>query len=514
VISFSMQRALPLVLAAPLLLPVLSLSVTLSNVLMRKDVHGTPVNSHSGNLYRFGPLFYLYGTAYPNCTQPGALCDTSCGYFNNSFAVYSSPDLAQWTLLSDNLVPEINADAATVEYDEVNVGFNKVTQDFVMSFWSGRDGFRNAVVMLARSRTPEGPFVLAAPAPMRGASVISDTISMFVDEDNTAYLRYNTRDLPYRHVVEKLDPTWRGSTGEFAEVFSKQDFPWYDGGGMFRRGSVYYVMLSFDCCFCTWGSDALVFVAGSPLGPWAPQSPLALRAIHEAVALAALPPPAAAVSGSQGSCNLTGAWAGKLAGQPITEPVLLLSHDLATNAVRVTGAVSTSGHFVPANNSLIFPHFPGYGPVLVGVAEAYNGSAAQCSQLTWQPPYSPQGSFWCRWPVCAPPPIPPANWTNEVNPCADGRNPPAHVADMHVNPCSASGVYGTNFTIPAQQFGVSVLRNDSGGDPAIWYFGERFGSSPIGNKSADFQYFGPLQFDAASGAVLPMRFVDHFQVTL
>jgi hypothetical protein len=47
-----------------------------------------------------------------------------------------------------------------------------------------------------------------------------------VDEDNSAYLRYNTRDLPYRHIVEKLDPTWSASTGQFAEVFSKQDFPW------------------------------------------------------------------------------------------------------------------------------------------------------------------------------------------------------------------------------------------------------------------------------------------------
>jgi hypothetical protein len=87
---------------------------------------------------------------------------------------------------------------------------------------------------------------------------------------------------------------------------------------------------------------------------------------------------------------------------------------------------------------------------------------------------------------------------------------------MHINPCSPGSVYGTNFTIPSQQFGVAVLRNGSsgGGAPAIWYFGERFGSSPIGNKSADFQYFGPLHFDAGSGAILPMQWVDEFEVTL
>lgn len=513
-----MPRLWELVRAAIALLylaesPAVGFTSTWSNVLMRKDIYGSPVNSHSGNLYRFGALFYLYGTAYQNCTQPGAVCDTACGYYNNRFAVYSTPDFEQWTLLSDNLVPEMNHDAPSTEYDEVNVGYNELTQEYVMTFWSGRSEFHDSVVTLARSATPEGPFKLAAPAPMHGAKVISDTIALFVDADNTAYLRYNTRDLPYRHIVEKLDPTWSNSTGEFAQVFSKQDFPWYDGGGMFQRGSVYYVMLSFDCCFCTWGSDALVFVAGSPLGPWAPQSPPALRAIHLAAAAAATPPAAAALAAAP-QCNLTGAWAGKLAGQPMTDPVIHVVHNPVTNTVGVTGAVTTSAQFYPANGSLVFPNFPGFG-VLVGVAGAYNSSAGDfCSQLTWQPPYTPQGSFWCKWPICAPPPIPPANWTNEVNPCADGKNPPLHVASMFINPCSQANVFGTNFTIPAQQFGVAVLRNDSGTESAYWYFGERFGSSPIGNKSADFQYFGPLEFDPGNGAILPMHFVDQFEVTL
>jgi hypothetical protein len=483
-----------------------ALSATWSNVALRRDTQGLPVNAHSGSLYRFGPLFYLYGTAYPHCVQPGPICDQSCGYYNNSFAVYSSPDLSQWTLLSDNLVPEIGRDAGTVEYDEVNVGFNTATQEYVMSFWSGRNGFHNSAIALARSPSPAGPFRLAPPVVMRGASVISDTVAMFVDEDNAAYLRYNTRDLPYRHMVERLDATWSSSTGEFAEVFSKQDFPWYDGGGQWKRGGVYYIMLSFDCCFCTWGSDALVFVAGSPLGPWAPQSPAALQAIHLAAA-------AAAAAAAAQPCNLTGAWAGQLAGQPITAPLLHLAHDPATNAVAVTGAVTTAAQWFPSNSSLVFPHFPGFG-ALVGVAGEFQASGVPCSQLTWQAPYTPPGSLWCRWPVCAPPPPPPSNYSNEVNPCADGRNPPSHVADMHINPCSSTGAYGTNFTVPAQQFGVAVLRNDSGGPPAIWYFGERFGSSPLGVKSADFQYFAPLEFDAVSGAVLPMAFIDTFEVTL
>ncbi len=65
-----------------------------------------------------------YGTAYLDCVQPGPICSTSCGYFNNTFVVYESPDLVSWKLLSDNLVPAILVDNAVIEYDEVNVGFN------------------------------------------------------------------------------------------------------------------------------------------------------------------------------------------------------------------------------------------------------------------------------------------------------------------------------------------------------------------------------------------------------
>jgi hypothetical protein len=246
----------------------------MSNVALRYTAAGELVNAHSGGLYRFNDTFYLYGTAYQNCTQPGPICVTSCGYFNNVFVVYSSQDLIKWTLVSDNLVPEIAVDNAHIEYDEVNVGYCSTTGDFVMTFWSGHFGFVNSNVAVARSPTPGGPFLLAPPIVAVGGKVISDTVGLFVDDGGTAYVRYNTRDAPLRHVVERLNANWTATSGEFGVIFSKQDFPWYDGerysailflgsfsyrpylrcikgGGMFRRGGLYYVMLSFDCC-CEW----------------------------------------------------------------------------------------------------------------------------------------------------------------------------------------------------------------------------------------------------------------------
>ena len=231
-------------------------TVTLSNVLPRLDSRGAFVNAQSGGIYRFpsdapgsGPdLFWYFGTAYPACEQTGPICDQGCGYYNNSFVVYSSPDLATWELAGAALVPL--PDAAHVEYDEVNVGWNRATGDYVLAYWSGHFGFKNNSIAVARSRSPAGPFAPAAPIVARGGAVISDTVALWVDEfgDGAAYVRYNTRDAPLRHMVERLTPDWSASDAAFtpAQIFSKQDFPWYDGGGMWRRGDKVYVQLSFE----------------------------------------------------------------------------------------------------------------------------------------------------------------------------------------------------------------------------------------------------------------------------
>jgi len=245
-------------------------SVTLSNVDLRYTVEGSLVNAHSGGLYRFNDTFYLDGTAYENCTQEGPVCTVPCGSYNNVFVAYSSPDLVEWRLISDNLVPAINSDSASVEYDEVNVGFCAARGDFVLTYWSGHYGFANSKIAVARADSPSGPFTPADPIVAQGGAVISDTVGLFVDDDGTAYVRYNTKDAPLRHVVERLNTNWTASTGDYGVIFSKQDFPWYDGklasgayypafrvstiflanegGGMFKRDGIYYVMLSFDCC--------------------------------------------------------------------------------------------------------------------------------------------------------------------------------------------------------------------------------------------------------------------------
>ena len=346
--------------------------VTVSNVIPRLDNQGKYVNAHDGCLVKFNETFFLYGTVYGECHQSTTICDGVCGYINNTFALYTSTDLMNWTLISNNIVPEVIVDHNYINYWMPNVAYNSRTQQYVMVYWSSRYGFRNSEVALAVSSTPYGPFVNVAPLVMQGGKIISDTTNLFVDDDNTAYVRYNTRDAPLRHVIEKLSPDWMTTTGQYSIIFEKQDFPWYDGGGVFKRNGIYYTMLSFDCCFCQWGSDAKTFATTNILGNW--------------------------------------------------------------------------------------------------------------------------------------------TYIGQANYCADGREPPDHVNDMTINPCSINDPFGTNFTVPAQQFNVATL-SITPQETLYLYYGERFRSSQDGIKAHDFQAWIPLEF-TDDQRLVPMKFYANFTIEI
>ena len=182
------------------------------------------VDAHDGCLVKFDNTYFLYGTVYGHCPQATTICDTVCGYLNNTFALYVSQDLVNWTLITNNIVPEVTKDNNYINYWMPNVAYNRLTKTYVMIYWSSRFEFRNSTVSLAVASTPYGPFVNVPPLIMQGGQVISDTTSLFVDDDNTAYVRYNTRDPPLRHVVEKLSPDWMNEYWTILDYFRKTRF--------------------------------------------------------------------------------------------------------------------------------------------------------------------------------------------------------------------------------------------------------------------------------------------------
>ena len=108
--------------------------VTISNVLPRLDNTGGFINAHDGGLYEFDGIFHLYGTVYEHCHQPDPTCNGVCGYYNNTFSLYTSPDLVNWTLVSLNILPAMTVDHATVPYWMANVAYNPLTQLYMMQY--------------------------------------------------------------------------------------------------------------------------------------------------------------------------------------------------------------------------------------------------------------------------------------------------------------------------------------------------------------------------------------------
>jgi len=334
------------------------------NNIPRRDTSGNILNAHDGSLIQFGEDFFLYGSAYINCHQAGPTCDT-CGYLNNTFSVYHSKDMSTWDLISRSCVPEIEKDNNVINYWSPNVAYNKNTKKYVMSYWSSQYGFRSNHIAMAISDTPQGPFKVVPPVEFKGGAISSTTVQIFPTSTGKAYVRYHTRDAPLRHIVEELTPDWLQSTGRFSVVYVKNEYPWYEGGGMFERNGKYYLMIGTDCCFCQWGGDARIFIADDPIGKW-------------------------------------------------TE-------------------------------------------------------------------------------------------LDQINKCADGKDPKYTGLEQKINPCSVDDPYGTNFTIPAQQFSVSTLNISN--KQYFMYFGERFRSSLDGVKPNDYQAWIPLEFDER-GRILPMKWRD------
>ena len=58
---------------------------TIHNNVPRVDTAGNIVNAHDGSIIRHNGTFYMYGTVYELCHQPGPQCHVPCGYNPNRF---------------------------------------------------------------------------------------------------------------------------------------------------------------------------------------------------------------------------------------------------------------------------------------------------------------------------------------------------------------------------------------------------------------------------------------------
>lgn len=464
----------------------LSLLATIRNDVPRVDQFGHIVNAHDGSVVFFDGIYYMYGTVYENCTQPGTQCAAPCGYSPNTFALYTSPDLMSWTLHSTDILPEMTKDNKVVDYWMPVVARNPTTGMYVMQYWSGRCGFAKPCADIATATTPEGPFTMVPPLAL--TAVPSSQMGFFFDAAaGRAYVKYNT-GAPQHHVIQALADDWLSTTSDYAILFWQEEFAWKEGGGLFRRGDLYYYMTGTDCCFCTWGGSAQFWTARAALGPW-----------HPGVA----PPLPSAL------CDVSGGWVSVSGSgeEPGNETLTLAQAAGSANFTFQDAHGQATGWLEAATGYVHFPPSAGDGR---GVITSADGTAAGCDRIRW---YGYDSFIWCRAGVTCTQPAASRD-APELNLCADGSVP---AYDVRVNPCDPGVERGTNFTVPAQQFNV-IEAHTQGADGAagttILYYGERANSAPDRLFSHNFQAWVPLSFDSATGAILRMDFPPSFTLNL
>ena len=479
-------RHLGLLLCWFLLSTTLALPVTIRNDVPRVDTEGNIVNAHDGSVVLFDGIYFMYGTVYENCIQPGTQCAAPCGYSPNTFALYTSPDLVTWTLQSTDILVNMTNDNSKIDYWMPVVARNPTTGVFVMQYWSGRCGFVKPCADIATAASPYGPFVMQPPLLLTAAP--SSQMGFFFDEAaGRAYVKYNTV-APQHHVIQALADDWLSTTDEHAIIFWQEEFAWKEGGGLFRRGDLFYYMTGTDCCFCTWGGSAQFWTARAALGPW-----------HPGVA----PPLPTQL------CDVAGAWVSVSGSgvEPGNESLTLTQAAGSVNFTFEDAHGQAAGWLDAATGYVHFLPSAGDG---TGVITSADGAAVGCDRIRW---YGYDSFIWCRAGVtCAQPSA--ARDAPELNLCANGALP--HY-DVRINPCDPGVELGTNFTVPAQQFNVISARTaaaDGSVSDAILYYGERANSAPDRLFSHNFQSWVPLAFDEATGAILRMTFPASFTLNL
>ena len=258
------------------------LIVNISNVNAKQDVSGMLMDAHDGTIMQWttGGLYYFYAMGYQNCTlehskMPPQECPGiykpfgSCGFRDDhAVRVYSSPDLVQWTLLSDNALP-FDARPYGIYFRPKVIrnpgGLYLLWINHLPNASNPLIAYPDAAYVVASSDNPEGPFTVINEHVNLGISGAGD-FSIMV-EGEQAYIAYDAWGNNHQVVVEQLNNDFTDSLGA-STTTSPLSPTGNEAPIMFSRGGWYYVLYGTTCCFCRQGAGAEVMVASHPLGPW------------------------------------------------------------------------------------------------------------------------------------------------------------------------------------------------------------------------------------------------------
>ncbi len=221
-------------------------TITIDNTKSKLDEKGQIVDAHDGRVIQFGDTFYWYGTSY----------GTTNGFTTqNHYRCYSSKDLTNWKYEGKLLDTQPEG-----VYYRPHVIYNKKIKKYVLWYnwypklWDGQFG-------AAISDTPQGPFkIVNDNVKMYNSKIGLGDFGLFVDDDGTGYISYNTIQ-NHQVSVEKLSDDYLSSTLKNGGVIAKN----MEAGTMFKNEGKYYLLTDYTCCFCNYGSGARVYISDNPL---------------------------------------------------------------------------------------------------------------------------------------------------------------------------------------------------------------------------------------------------------
>jgi hypothetical protein len=154
--------------------------------------------------------------------------------------------------------------------------YNKYSGLFVLWYnWLPPDvTFRYSYFGVAVSKKPGGPFKVVNPnASKTLANGNVGDFALFVDDDAIAYIIYTSHIVnqpgkpTHQMSVERLAGDYLSSLGATANSgFFGESY--VEAPTMFKRGSTYYALFGYCCCYCQQGSAVFAYQSNDPLGPW------------------------------------------------------------------------------------------------------------------------------------------------------------------------------------------------------------------------------------------------------
>lgn len=258
-----------------------------------RDTDGHAINAHGGGILFHDGVYYWYGelkegrTYLPKVNQSWGGTRVLAG----GVSCYSSSNLHDWknegvALASDAKNPDSDLACENI-IERPKVIYNAKTKKFVMWFHQDSPDYQAARSGVAVSDTPTGPFrYLGSFRPNAGAWPVNVTdadkktdpenilardfgggqmardMTLFVDDDGTAYQFYASENNATMHVSQLTDDYLKPA-GKYARIFIGRST---EAPAVFKRDGKYYLIGSG----CTgWKPNAArVAVAENIFGPW------------------------------------------------------------------------------------------------------------------------------------------------------------------------------------------------------------------------------------------------------